>query len=133
MKNYLTIAILFVILALNTRSEEYYFSYDGAGNRVKRSLISAKRINSSDTTVFEKNITIYPNPTNGIITLEIEGLEIDDNSKIVIYDIQGEEVYSKENIDNNLIIDLTDQVSGVYLLDIYINDERSYWKIIKEE
>lgn len=114
-------------------SQHFSYDYDDAGNRIIRVMVSPKEGKPQVKEISNFKITLSPNPTTGVLRLELEGLETSDNTKIKIYDLQGAEVYFKEDFGNSLQIDLTNQVNGVYLLDIHIGDKRSYWKIIKEE
>lgn len=73
-----------------------------------------------------KNFVTYPNPTSGI--LKIEGLRTNQENRISVYSVDG--ILIKTKISNSIteVIDLSDQVSGVYLL--FINNQP--FKIIKE-
>lgn len=133
MKTFITICILLFAYSNLSAQRNFSYEYDDAGNRITRTLINPKKAIPQEDVLSDKKITVYPNPTTGVLRLELEGLETSDNTKIKIYDLQGAEVYFKEDFGNSLQIDLTNQVNGVYLLDIYIGDKRSYWKIIKEE
>ncbi len=77
--------------------------------------------------VNEINVTIYPNPTTGMIY--IEGI-LDFNYKI--YSISGQLLESKKN--NQKLIDLTNQKIGIYFIKIYNNNKEniSTIKVIKK-
>ncbi|HET8804098.1 MAG TPA: T9SS type A sorting domain-containing protein, partial [Aequorivita sp.] len=63
---------------------------------------------------FEKNrITIYPNPSNGIFTIE---REFSETSNYQITDITGKTIASGELGDKQTQIDLSSAQSGVYFL-----------------
>lgn len=63
-------------------------------------------------------IKLYPNPSNGQVTLITNGL--DKNSKILIYDIQGRYIktYNIQAREKNLLLDLTQYPKGIYQLKI---------------
>lgn len=69
---------------------------------------------TSDKTSQEKNfITMYPNPTNDMLYIEIG-----DNSFIEIYAISGEKIYSKAYADG---IDMSFFPKGLYIVEIRNN------------
>lgn len=66
-------------------------------------------------------INIYPNPSQGIFTLESNGSLI---SSMAIYNMLGEKIHNKQfTADNRRItIDLADQPKGIYLLQVKIGE-----------
>lgn len=121
------------------------FAYDAAGNRVKREIViqnfqesEAKRqaFNSRTQTfsdiVNDHSIKIYPNPTEGNLTISISGLKKSDKSSYGVYNVQGAQIMA-DNIDaDNFNIDISCYPSGVYLLRITINGNPTSWKIVKK-
>jgi hypothetical protein len=65
----------------------------------------------------ELNLSIYPNPNNGMFTLDWTGA-LTGNVKIEIYSSLGELIYSKEMVNNSkpFQIDLLNAKPGVYFL-----------------
>jgi hypothetical protein len=75
----------------------------------------------------KKEITIFPNPTNGMFQVSIEKVEI---KKIRIYSMMG--IFKTEFLNTNTI-DLRNLEGGIYLLELISeNDERIIRKILKE-
>ncbi|MBN2891360.1 MAG: T9SS type A sorting domain-containing protein, partial [Bacteroidales bacterium] len=75
----------------------------------------------------ENNFSIYPNPSTGVITIENAK-----GSNAVIYDINGK-IINQMHIDNNLSnIDLTQNESGVYFIEISDEYNISTTKLIVE-
>ncbi|MBN2521259.1 MAG: T9SS type A sorting domain-containing protein [Bacteroidales bacterium] len=74
-----------------------------------------------------ENISIYPNPNNGILNISIS-----DNKEISlsIFDITGKAVSNYFMTEKNNEIDLTDLPSGIYLLKISDDDYTETRKII---
>lgn len=60
-----------------------------------------------------KNVSVYPNPTSGIITVKAEQME-----KIEVINAVGQTVLTKEVEDNETSLDLTSFGSGVYFVNI---------------
>ncbi len=63
-----------------------------------------------------KGLSIYPNPSNGLLT--IETLADYDNPEIIIYDLLGRLIYTGTvpSIKGKLIVDLRNQPEGEYML-----------------
>jgi len=79
-------------------------------------LVIEKQTEQGINTVQHKNISnLYPNPNNGIFTLQYPG--INNPSRIEIYNMLGEKVYVENisSVNNNTIINLGFQSKGIYL------------------
>ena len=87
--------------------------------------------NNITTAVFnleeENNITLYPNPTQGLLNIESNGEKID---KIDIYTLLGEQVYRLTDIKNSINIE-TLQTGTYFLYSHFNNGGLSIHKIIK--
>jgi hypothetical protein len=66
-------------------------------------------------------ITVYPNPTTGISTVSVSGLNAG-NMTISVYDMQGQIIMQKEELisssDYSTPIDLSNVAKGVYTVKI---------------
>jgi len=87
--------------------------------------------NNCTTGITENNaeinmVNVYPNPSNGIINVEVGQLE---NVQIKIYDVLGKSVY-QNNTSANLRIDLTTQPEGIYFINIKTNEDAINKKIV---
>jgi len=81
-------------------------------------------VSSIEENVFEGNISLYPNPTNGILNLDMMGVSPSEY-QITITNILGEVIYSvSRNISGifNDVIDLSAFGKGTYIVQIE-NDE----------
>ncbi|HKL08883.1 MAG TPA: T9SS type A sorting domain-containing protein, partial [Bacteroidales bacterium] len=74
-------------------------------------------------------ISIYPNPTNGIVNFEFVNNNI---QKLTISDITGKKIREKTQIQQNESIDLSSFVSGIYIISIQTDKKIFTTKIIKE-
>lgn len=63
------------------------------------------------------NVRIYPNPSNGVFTLQANSYQPLSNSSIEVYNMLGAKVYSHYQItkSSNYQIDLSNQPNGIYL------------------
>lgn len=114
------------------------YTYDAAGNRVKREIVlafnSPKKVADTnyEELISDKNVKIYPNSEEGTIRVEIDGLTENDEYSIQVFDISGRVVTSPISSDQPIIIDISSAPMGVYILAININGELSSWKITKQ-
>ena len=75
----------------------------------------------------ELGISIYPNPSNGIFTIETEGVY-----EITITDISGKTIQQLTINNEQLTIDISTEASGIYFLKLQNNEIVKTVKIIKE-
>lgn len=64
---------------------------------------------------FENVLKIYPNPTGGVINLQINQTK---NTQIKIYNVLGECVYQNITSSSTVQIDLTSQSNGIYSIQV---------------
>ncbi len=77
----------------------------------------------------ESNISIFPNPTNGITKLIMTNITV---QKISVLSLSGAIIFEKVNANQNeIIIDLSSLSSGIYLIYIKTNESMLRKKIIK--
>jgi hypothetical protein len=55
------------------------------------------------------SLKLYPNPSNGQITIEQEGMQM-----VVVYNALGQVLFSKEANDDQLQLDLSGLKDGLY-------------------
>ena len=120
----------------------YYVAIDDDGRRIIVSAPNSDMVgyNSGYVKVFEFpsqagyyeedqfSYTIYPNPSNGLIKLEITSTEKD--YSIVIHNIQGETVYQVNIIDDLVDLDLSILESGIYFLRLVGNNSSEEKRLI---
>ena len=122
------------------------FAYDALGNRVKREIVSqnsdvVKRNMSSEEKkednfysdmLSEKQIRIWPNPTEGHLKVEIQGLAPEEKACLRITSMSGAVVNVKETTSPVSELDLSHCINGIYLLHIATGRQETTWKIIKK-
>jgi len=79
------------------------------------------------------NFSIYPNPTNGKLTLDF-GTRAFNGAKIIITDLLGKEVYRStiSGMNKRLDIDFGKQSAGIYLITVSTPDGVIVKKVIKK-
>ena len=92
-------------------------------------IISVSTIVNGISDAAIQNISIFPNPTNGILKFDLSGNNV---QKIKISDITGKTVFEKVNIDQNETIDLSGFANGIYVVILQTENGILSSKIIKE-
>ncbi|WP_297100169.1 T9SS type A sorting domain-containing protein [uncultured Draconibacterium sp.] len=121
----------------------FVFTYDASGNRTERviDLTKSAEITASSSSISEEklieaelsslDIKIYPNPTKGVLKVEIP--EIGDIKPIlVVYNLQGKQLVNKTVSNQISTINLSEQPPGMYIMKIVNGAESLDWKIIKD-
>ena len=116
------------------------YDYDGAGNRLTRVIVmSPNRIAKSASideflsdSLSERNIRIYPNPTQGLLRIRIDQLSEEDICSIRLFSLSGQQILVMPLQDTDTELNISDQSNGIYILQSLLNGEASSWKIIKE-
>jgi len=91
--------------------------------------ISINNIKESEKNA-EAGLTIYPNPSNGLLTVE-SSMEMSGNVEMTIYNLLGKTVWQR--IEKNLIkktIDLSHLQSGIYILNCRSSDKVIFKRFI---
>jgi len=128
------------------------YEYDAAGNRIKRYnevYLPARQANIDDdeqtTDIFdeqttgiyeeelpEMKISVTPNPTKGILQIQISNANTLQGAEIRLYSPQGTLIRQVNNLSEITTLDISDQPNGIYIMQVVLNNkEISTWKIIK--
>ncbi len=76
----------------------------------------------------ENILSIYPNPSNGKVTIVISNKTFDYS----IYDNLGRRIMSDKNIDNITQTDLSEYAKGVYYIELSVGEDKIRRKLILE-
>ncbi|MCH2046352.1 MAG: zinc-dependent metalloprotease [Saprospiraceae bacterium] len=86
---------------------------------------------SYEHTLAENSLNIYPNPSRGIVNVEIN-TSVEFAGNIVVRNLLGQCITEKLNIDHysqNLQIDLSAQPLGIYVIEFSVNGQKMVKKI----
>ena len=138
---YHIMCLLLMAPALCHAQDRVGYAYDAAGNRISRTIIltrnmakkQARTMKDKEYTdiLSQRNITISPNPTKGMVKVAITGLKSTDGGTLSVFTLSGQRIESKAVSESVITVDLSGRPNGIYLLDITINGEKTSWKIIK--
>lgn len=132
------IMLQFCVTSLH--ADRVVFTYDASGNRISsQKEISVRSLSSSNQeqvsplmeTLSHHRITVYPNPTDGPLRIDISGLSGTQGSSITIYNMLGSIVYYESDIRESNDLDLTPYPAGMYLMILRLEGETSTWKIVR--
>lgn len=74
--------------------------------------------------------SIYPNPTNGLFTLQLKN---ENDCTISIVDVTGKEVYALKNVKSDKInLNISQLNKGIYFVKVLADNEQEVLKLIKE-
>ncbi len=142
MKKIICLFVLMLFTAsYNASAQNISFTYDNDGNMESRYTVTLKssipkqmkEIPLEDISVelADQKITIYPNPTQGEICVEIVPLNLEEESFIRLFDSLGHLLEAKKIVSERTYLEIFG-ASGVYLLNIHLGENISKWKIIKQ-
>ena len=120
------------------------YGYDAAGNRISRVItLSILRSSNEEQPKSEEEVysevlkdftvKIYPNPTKGELTVDIEQLPEGKTASLWLYNAQGKFILQKTGLSGGSErLNISKQPKGIYLMKIATKDASTEWKIIKE-
>ena len=97
------------------------------GNIMKLDALELNYVNTTDfSEKIISNLSVFPNPTNDIINVELENCNGEIN--LDLYDLSGKLLHST----NKKSIDIQEYTKGIYILKVAYGDRVQKVKIIKE-
>jgi hypothetical protein len=145
-----TLVIIFFFLSFFClHGQTISYTYDNNGNRKTRQLdVQKLRSNSIQFPVVnQKNLreeavkekviegemktVVYPNPTKGLLKIDITNMPLNSKTEAKVYDLNGTEQMSKRNFDSSSELDISRLKDGIYILRIKVNETIIDWKVIK--
>ncbi|MDE6480223.1 MAG: T9SS type A sorting domain-containing protein [Muribaculaceae bacterium] len=136
------IFLLIFIVCPEVSAKKVTYTYDNAGNRIKREIVlspkgkasqeNAHEMQSVSDMMADKNIRIHPNPTTGMLRVEIINYESDDLGNIYVYSINGNTITQSKISSQLTDIDISSSPNGIYLLNIQLNGTSITWRVIKQ-
>lgn len=105
----------------NSNTDEYYTDYETKGVHIKEDLST------------EKSINLYPNPTNGITTINIENFSLEGNNyQAILYNSIGEELKAFSIEKPSTTVDLSNYSKGIYLIHVFNETNKKTIKFLKK-
>jgi len=140
---YLILSLFLIALSAKAWSCTIVYSYDNAGNRIKRTWAcdtnnnnnnSYRTTNNSatapiDSTNIENTCSLYPNPSTGYFKLAMQYAV---NADIYVMDVKGVVVAKKTLVGTETDFDISQYAPGIYTLHLVSPGYQFSVKIVKE-
>lgn len=118
------------------------YEYDPDGNRSCRRIANiydkAPAFKGDPNQAVEQDnigtqtVAIYPNPTKGIFSIGVTGLNSEQENYFLLYNMQGKLLKRQRITSDRTSVDITWDAAGMYLLDVSLGGNVSRWKIVKQ-
>ena len=138
----LVLSLVFASLCGSAFADRINNVYDSAGNRLtseKVIIFTRGSVNGSvpeekmyQDSLASTRITIYPNPTEGDLRIDIAGVTDFESSGLILYDMAGKVVCNITELSESNELDITSYANGMYIMVIKIKEESTTWKIVKK-
>jgi len=90
-------------------------------------------LSTNENFITKENYVLYPNPTNGIFHITAKENSLNDKVELRVYDVLGNKVLEKQSTNlTNESIDLSNQASGMYFVDVLNGGKEVWFKVVKE-
>jgi hypothetical protein len=126
---------------IHLQAQNVGFNYDNDGNMIQRKILavgssSVKALHKDTASVSdvmgEQKITLYPNPTKGQFQVAIKILDSKQKNYFRLYSLSGAYLQEKNITSESTNIDISNYAKGAYLLDVFLGEKISRWKVIKQ-
>lgn len=149
MKNQALLLLTFIALILGfveeAKTQTINYSYDGAGNRIFRTIQVQKsqEVNLNDTVFNNEDILqnsevhdryqVYPNPVSQVLFIK---RSVETNSlepiKFKLYNANGKLLEQGTLEEDQTEINIGNHSDGIYILQIWDGNKNEQWKILKQ-
>ncbi len=137
--------ILFILLCISSHigyGQHIRFTYDDAGNRIRRELVTIQEVNTQDRKMqkfltgnnLDSEITINADKSSNLIHINTKDRKLQGEYKIAMYSIAGYMVLESQlSITGYAEVDISQLPKGVYVLVVTNGTESKAWKRTKSE
>ena len=139
MKNLKTKILLFSLLSCSlgiSAQTKIGYSYDAAGNRVKREIMlshaqtqEGKRAVAYSDMISDHQFQIVPDSKNGKVKIAV--LDGKSQFNVMVYNVSGQNVLALKDVKGQTEVDLSNEPNGIYVLVLEFGQEKTTWKIMK--
>lgn len=141
---YLGLACILICTPAVSKAQDIVsYAYDYAGNRISRKIVNLTE-NPNPTHVKksenpapveeqlgERKITIYPNPTKGMLSVDINGGDEKDELSISVFNADGKQLLNKKVESGANPVDMSSYPASWYILRVTAGEKMTEFKIIK--
>ena len=119
------------------------YSYDSAGNRISRLLVTTRSFSPSqendsldhdtwENRLAKEDIHVYPNPVSTDLTVNLSELPEPGNGVLRLYDMQGKLLLEETVRTTETVVPMREFIPAVYIMKLTFGETQSIWKIIKQ-
>ncbi len=98
-----------------------------AGTVVK--TVTGGTITSTNNIAFANDFGVFPNPTNGLITIQSNNPAL--TFKVKVFESSGKLFFETNECTSNSIVDLSNVQSDIYFIEIIADDKRVVKPVLK--
>jgi len=155
MKPTILTTLIFLVFTVFCNAQTIQYDYDNAGNRIARRVINitkapkvvipeeeeeeaaeepeeeADNVLAFTEKIGEIQAHIFPNPTKGILKIEISDADKAEEITLTLYSGQGATLVEQKIQQGNNTLDLSTYSTGWYILRLQTGDYRKEYKIVK--
>jgi len=84
------------------------------------------------TWIGEQNVAIYPNPTQGYLSIGLQNFDDVKSCSIEIVDMSGRVVYQSTSAQRVYSVDLSNRATGNYYINLRVNGQIGSFVVVKE-
>ena len=152
----ITLITMQLLHNISQAQETFKYSYDETGNRIKRELVTTMSLMPTTTDSIEVEllfepytasllpnnndvngqdafkVQVYPNPSNGIYTIELLDLQVNEKGMLQVYSLMGQLVQEYRSLHTIQSINISGVVPGYYLLRVVLGDKIVQKTLIKQ-
>lgn len=147
MKKILILGLCLWSVMLANGQQPFYisFNYDENGNRTGTEILFTRAGGVGDNTMEEQvfmssisdsfntvEVSVYPNPTNEKVYVATNNMENGHTMKALLMSVSGETLEERTVSGSKESFDLSGRASGIYLLELNLDQEKHIWKVIKK-
>lgn len=144
MKKKILLFSLFALFASAAVAQTVQFAYDETGNRISRTIVltipslRADGSGQDEALLFEEQLAadlevkIYPNPTEGLLQIEILGMELDEKAQFALFGLNGEKLLQTAATSQLTPVDMSKYPAGIYVLRLTVRGKPMDYKIVKQ-
>lgn len=142
----LVLTMLCSAVGLKAQNVTVNFEYDENGNRTRRYIElkkveeNGKSLDTEETegwlaevseTMQGAELSIYPNPTSGLLNVNIASTENSTSFHLTLSTLSGTIIEERSSAGGHTQLDISQLAQGMYLLTVSTPGERRVWKVVK--
>lgn len=149
MKSFFFFLLFLVSFAVGTDASaqeavRLQYSYDSAGNRVSRLLVTSRSFSLSmendsladddtwENRLSRENVRVYPTPVVTDLTVSLSELPEPGVGTLQLYDMQGKLLLKETIRTTEMVVSMKEFIPAMYIMKLVFGQMQSTWKIIKE-